>query len=81
MTKQVKIAKENNKIISTKVFYVAENTGWTNGVSWFPTYELGYDTEEAALEANKRHQKSFSGKIKYRVTKVTTTRELLFQTP
>lgn len=78
MTKQSKVKKEESKnIISSKVFYVAENTGWSAGENWFPTYGLSYPTEEEARDANKRHQKSFSGKIKYRIVKISTVRELL----
>jgi hypothetical protein len=69
------MTKHSKKFISERTYFVAENTGWSNGTNWFPTYELSYDSEEEAKEANKRHQKSFSGKINYRILKITTVKE------
>lgn len=69
--------KQTKPEIVEHIRYVAENTGWSGGSSWFPIYELSYDTEKEARDAIDRHKKSFHGKIQYRLIKVTTTKEFL----
>lgn len=60
------------------IYFCPENTGWSNGVSWFLTFGTVYDTLEDAREANKKHkQKHNSENINYRIVKVTETREVI----
>ena len=60
------------------IYYCPENTGWSNGVSWYLTFGEACDTLEDAREANKKHkQKHNSENINYRIVKVTETREVI----
>lgn len=69
--------KQEKQIKQEYVRYTAETTGWSNDSSWFPVYELSFDTEEEARDAIIRHKKTFHGNINYRIMKITTTKEQL----
>lgn len=69
--------KNNKNPVTQYTRFIAETTGWSEGSSWFPIYELSYDTEEAAREAINKHKKTFHGNIQYRLVKTTTIREQL----
>jgi len=55
---------------STHHYWLAENTGWSNGISWFTTSgEISYPTREAAEQANENHKNRMNqSTTKYRVT-------------
>lgn len=65
-------------MIENFVYYCPENTGWSNGVSWFLTFGTTYDTLSDAKKANEIHKRKYkSGNIKYRIVKVTEIREVV----
>lgn len=52
--------------------YVPQNTGYTNGVTWFDSGSLfqSFDTEEAAINYNNKLKEELnSDEIKFRVIK------------
>ena len=65
-------------MIKNFTYYCPENTGWSNGVSWFLTFGTSYDTLSDARKANKKHKRRYkSENIKYRIVKVTEIREII----
>ena len=53
-------------------YFVAENTGWSEGLSWFRTTETNYSKYRDAKAAAKAAKKRSPGS-KHRVRKVQTT--------
>lgn len=70
--------------IKTDTWWEAHNSGWSgvdedgNPLSWFTTSEVRFDTIEEAIQCNKKHSIN-SKDIKYRVVKVTITKEIYKQ--
>lgn len=69
----------NMHSISTHTTWVPQNTGYTNGLSWFDTF-AGYDhacktREEAEVYNNNLKEQMGTQNILYRVVKRTITEE------
>lgn len=49
-------------------YWMAENTGWSGGVSWFPTSSTHFTSRSAAEDAAKRFKETLNQKgTKHRV--------------
>ncbi len=69
-------------MIKNFTYYCPENTGWSNGVSWFLTFGTTYDTLSDAKKANEIHKRRYKSttmaeNVKYRIVKVTEIREVI----
>lgn len=57
-----------------RIYYLAQNTGWTNGVSWFDCYEgAEYNSRAHALDVAQLWQKQHP-EIETRVVKIVEER-------
>lgn len=61
--------------IKEHTYYEAQNTGWSGGISWFVTGDVGRDpprfkTKKEAIEHNRRARQSWNDPdVKWRVVK------------
>ena len=61
-----------------KTYWMPQNTGWTNGVSWFDTGSVRFASKEEAEERNRKQKEWLKDpSVQFRV-KYVETREIYY---